>query len=249
MLQEAGVKRLLVDAVDLKNIDWEAQPDVILDSGAYRLFKEDRSILDVPSSRSSLTIESYLATAIVHPFSFVVAPDVIGDMKTTLMLWEQVKHTGIPFVPVWQWGADEKILYQLLDEAPIVGMGGCVPWMRVDNSRKRSKVEIQSDSERREVNFEKLKLICQQHGDRLHVFGLCWVKAIEELANCLYSADSSHWLVGARKGAVIFQNTRTGHLSQAPAGVLPFAKGWDRRQRCVANARAIAQFLGESFQN
>jgi hypothetical protein len=143
------------------------------------------------------------------------------------------------------WGADEKILYQLLDEAPIVGVGGCVPWMRVDNSRKRSKADIKADEERRETNFEKLTSICQQHGDRLHVFGLCWVKAIEELAGCLYSADSSHWLVGARKGAVIFQNSRTGHLSQAPAGVLPFAKEWNRRQRCIENAKAIARFLGE----
>jgi hypothetical protein len=245
MLQEAGISCLLVDSRDLVNIDWGYGADVALDSGAYRLFKEGRTILDIPSAKSTLSLESYLATAISHPFDFVVAPDVIGDMGATFKLWETVKHTDIPFVPVWQWGADEKILYQLLDEAPIVGVGGCVPWMRVDNSRKRGKADIQADEERREANFEKLRSICQQHGDRLHVFGLCWVKAIEELAGCLYSADSSHWLVGARKGTVIFQNSRTGHLSQAPAGVLSFAKEWDRRQRCIENAKAIARFLSE----
>jgi hypothetical protein len=247
MLQEAGVSRLLVDSTDLSNINWKDNPDVVLDSGAYRLFKEGRSILDVSTTGSNLAIDLYLQTAIAHPFTHVIAPDVIGDMQATLKLWNQVKYSGIPFVPVWQWGSDEKILYQLLDEAPLVGIGGCVPWMRVDNSRKRSKQDIQADEERRKSNFQQLQSICKQHGDRLHVFGLCWVKAIEELADCLYSADSSHWLVGARKGAVIFKNSRTGHLSQAPAGVLSFASSWDRRQRCVENARAIAQFLGESL--
>jgi hypothetical protein len=242
MLQEAGISRLLVDSRDLVNIDWGYGADVALDLGAYRLFKEGRTILDIPSAKSTLSLESYLATAIAHPFDFVVSPDVIGDMGTTLKLWEMDKHTGIPFVPVWQWGADETVLYQLLDEAPIVGVGGCVPWMRVDNSRKRSEA-IDQDKEQRERNFEKLQIICQQFPDRFHVFGLCWVKAINALKDSLYSADSSHWLVGARKAKVIFQHSKTGYLSEAPAGVLPFAKAWDRRQRCIENAKAIAQFL------
>jgi len=246
MLQEAGVHRLLVDSTDLPNINWDNHPDTALDSGAYRLFKENRSILDIPSGKPS-SLEDYLATAVSHPFTFCVAPDVIGDMEATLKLWEMVKHTGNPFVPVWQWGADEAILYQLLDQAPLVGIGGCVPWMRVDTSRKRSKEAIALDKEQRERHFEALQAICQQHGDRLHVFGLCWVKAIDALKDSLYSADSSHWLVGARKAKVIFQHSRTGHLSEAPARCLPFAKEWDRRQRCVENARAIAQFLGEPF--
>lgn len=238
LLQEAGIQRLLVDPTDLPNIQWQEGLEVVLDSGAYRAFRGGKSI----------DVDSYLEVARSQPFTLVVAPDVIGDMDQTLKHWHRVKDNALPLLPVWQWGADESILTQLLDEAPLVGIGGCVPWMRVDNSRKRDKADIKADEERREANFDKLKAICQQHGDRLHVFGLCWVKAMEELADCLYSADSSHWLVGARKGAVIFRNTRTGHLSQAPSGVLPFAQGWDRRQRCIENAKAMCAFLGEPYR-
>lgn len=110
------------------------------------------------------------------------------------------------------------------------------------------KQDIAKDEQQRMEIFLQLKEICQQHGGRLHLFRLYCVKAIEELAPCLGSADSSHWLVEARKGAVIFENTRTKHLSQAPSGVLPFARDWNRRQRCVENARAIAQFLDEPLQ-
>lgn|GEM_PF-896936 len=234
MLIEAGVQRLLVDPTDLHNANG-MNAQVALDSGAYRAFKNGTTI----------DVDRYLEVARSRPFEFVVAPDVLGDMDATIANWNRVKNCGLPLVPVWQWGADEAILQRFLDEAPLVGIGACVPWMHVDQSRQRSKEDIDVDKHRRAFNFEKLKAICEQYGDRLHVFGLCWETAIEELADCLYSADSSHWLCGARKGTVIFQNTRTGRLSNAPARVLPFARKWDRRQRCVENAKAIAQFLGE----
>jgi len=234
MLTEAGVTRILVDPTDLHNADG-MNTQVALDSGAYRAFK----------NRTTIDVDLYLEVARSRPFEFIVAPDVLGDIDTTIAHWNCVKNCGLPLVPVWQWGADEAILHQFLDEAALVGIGACVPWLRVDQRRQRSKDDIEADKHRRAANFEKLKAICERYGDRLHVFGLCWEKAIEELADCLYSADSSHWLCGARKGTVIFQNTRTGHLSNAPAKVLPFARKWDRRQRCIENARAIAQFLGE----
>ena len=234
MLQEAGVTRILVDPTDLHNADG-MNAQVALDSGAYHAFK----------NRTTIDVDRYLEVVRSRSFEFIVAPDVLGDMDATIANWNRVKNCGLPLVPVWQWGSDEGILHQFLNEAPLVGIGACVPWMRVDHRRNRTAEEIVSDEERRVANLKKLKAICEQYGDRLHVFGLCWEKAIEELADCLYSADSSHCLCGVRKGTVIFQNTRTGHLSNAPAKVLPFAQKWDRRQRCIKNARAIAQFLGE----
>jgi hypothetical protein len=239
-LEEAGIKRRLVDPSGLPLIDWRDNPDVMYD-GAYHAFKAGK-VIDLKAAYE------YVKTVRQHPFKAVAAPDVIGDAEATLRNWDAVKGcTDVPWVPVWQWGSSRRILYRLLDEAAIVGVGACVPWMRVDNSRKRTASDIQADEQRREANLQELKVICRAHGYRLHVFGLCWVKAIEELAPDLYSADSSHWLVGARKGAVIFENSKTGRLSQAPARVLPFAKGWNRRRRCIENARAIARFLGEPF--
>jgi len=53
LLQQAGVKRIMVDPFDLKNIpaDWDGE--VLLDSGAYRAFKQPRKALSGSSSLTS----------------------------------------------------------------------------------------------------------------------------------------------------------------------------------------------------
>ncbi|MBE9180247.1 hypothetical protein IQ268_16915 [Oculatella sp. LEGE 06141] len=240
MLQAAGIQRVLVDPVDLKNIQgWEIE--TALDSGAYRQFKKGVEIID---------FEDYMELWKTQPFAFVTDPDIIGDPVWSFARWRLLKDWGIAnLLPVWTWGSDESMLHEMLDEAPLVGIGGCVPWLRVDKRRDRDPADIKADEERREQNFAYLKQLCQWHGDQFHVFGLCWERAIEELADCLYSADSSHWLVGARKGAVIFKHSRSGRLSQAPARVLSFARDWNREKRCIENAKALADFLREPYAN
>jgi len=233
-LHQAGIQRFLVDPKDVKNIVWDVNPDVIRDSGAYRAFKAGKS----------LDAGRFLETEIDPRFTLVVAPDVIGDMDTTLTNWNQVKHLNLPLLPVWQWGGNPSTLHQFLDEAPYVGIGGCQPWLKVQTN-KRTQAQIKEDKQLRDENFRQLKAICEQHPQRLHLFGLCWERATEELADTLYSADSSHWLCGARTGMVIFKHTTNGHLSKAPGRALPFAQGWDSERMCVENARAIAQYLGE----
>lgn len=118
-----------------------------------------------------------------------------------------------------------------------VGIGGCQPWLHVKGSN-------QTDKAIRKENLKYLTQLCEKYPGRLHVFGLCWEGALEALNDTLASGDSSHYLCGARKGQVIFVNTRTQRLAKAPARVLDIAKDWTRNERCINNAKAIASFVG-----
>jgi len=226
MLEQAGINSILVDPIDLKHVlDWNGS--LALDSGAYRQFRQ--KLLEV------VDLEEYLfEIARSRSFDWVAAPDLFAEPVWTLARWNQIKQWGIPnLVPVWMWDAPQSILHQYLDEAPLVGIGGCVPWLHLQG---KENLELKRG------NLAKLKMLCQQRPNRFHLFGLCWEEAIEVLTPYLYSADSSHWLCGARKGQVIFMNSRTGRLSKAPARALPFAKDWNREQRCIENAKVLAQF-------
>jgi hypothetical protein len=226
MLEQAGISSVLVDPIDLKHVmDWNGS--LALDSGAYRQFRQ--KLLEV------VDLEEYLfEIARSRSFDWVAAPDLFAEPVWTLARWNQIKQWGTSnLVPVWMWDSPQSILHQYLDESPLVGIGGCVPWLHLQG---KENLELKRE------NLAKLKMLCQQHPDRFHLFGLCWEEAIEVLTPYLHSADSSHWLCGARKGQVIFVNSRTGRLSKAPARALPFAKDWNREQRCIESARVLAQF-------
>lgn len=214
---------VLVDPKDLKHvIDWNGS--VALDSGAYRHFKKG-SIID---------IDLYLESAASRKFEFVVAPDVIGDPHQSLENWLTVQKMGFDFMPVWEWGADTSFLHRYLDHSPIVGIGGLVSTMRMKNKGTERKIKDQM--------LNELKQLCQEHPNRFHIFGLNWLWAIESLQDHIATGDSSKWLDAARYGHIIFQNSKTGHLSQAPAKFIPEAQDLNREQRCIASIQAIAQF-------
>lgn len=78
--------------------------------------------------------------------------------------------------------------------ACIVGIGGCVPWMR----------------EKDKSALDELVEICETHGEFLHILGLNWLEAIERLAPLAKSCDTSKWIDGARYGEVILNEN--GHL-------------------------------------
>ncbi|MEP0873887.1 hypothetical protein NDA01_29705 [Trichocoleus desertorum AS-A10] len=229
MLEQAGITNILVDPIDLKHVlDWGGS--LALDSGEYRRFRHQLAEV--------VDIEEYLfKIARSRSIDWMAAPDLFAEPLWTLARWNQIKHWDVPnLVPVWSWDAPLSILHQYLDEAPWVGIGGCVPWMHL-----QGKENLKAKRE----NLATLKSLCQQHPNRFHLFGLCWEEAIEVLTPYLHSADSSHWLCGARKGQVIFMNSRTGRLGKAPAKALPFAKDWSREQRCIENAKVLAQFTAE----
>ena len=228
MLQEAGVTNILIDQFDLKHLDgW--QGSVALDSGAYRLFKarQKGNGKKVKQLEECLAYPWYAKIAGSRVFDFVVSLDVISDPAKTFNNWFSIPHAeGIQWVPVWHWGSDQHYLETYLKQAQVIGIGGLVGLMR----------------EKDQEMLDQVIELCERHPDRFHIFGINWLKAIETLRDLIYSGDTSKWLDGGRYASIIFKHTRNGHLQQAPARVLPWAKGWDRRQRCVENAREMMNF-------
>jgi len=244
LLQQAGVKRIMVDPFDLKNIpaDWDGE--VLLDSGAYRAFKQPRK---------ALSVEQLVDFVMEHRqrLTGIVASDIIGQpiasvlksLRFLVQFEQRAVELGVPERPwvmaVWQWGASPRLLPVLMQWADVVGIGGCQPWLKA-----RSKAEKQQRTE----NFEALVFLCrslyQRYGPRTHIFGNCWERSIEALAPVVASSDTSHWMTPKRSGCVVFRHDN-GHLAKAPARVLSEAQRWSLDERCVESAKAIARHLEE----
>ncbi len=212
ILHGAGATRILVDPTDLINIPDEWPGSVVLDSGAYRAFKNG----------AALDVAAYIRTVAEirarRSLAWATAPDVIGDPDATRANWLQCRRAKADMVPVWGWGASRALLAQYLDESGLVGIGGLVPYMRDKiGNEKKTKEQLAE----RDRMLQELAALCQQYPGRFHIFGIAWLKAIETLCGLVHSADSSVWLRPARYGTVIFVNTKTGHLSQAPTGLIP----------------------------
>ena len=226
MLQEAGVKSVLVDQFDLPHcVSWPG--NLALDSGAYRAFKKNLT-LDVGAYVALIEAQEF-------NFDFVVTLDVIGDAVKTRNNWRFMRQSTIPFIPVYQWSAKEDYLLRYLDESYIVGIGGLVSAMRDKNQQM----------------YDQLGDLINLYPHRFHIFGMNWLKALEDFKDYVASADTSKFLDGARYGHVIFTNTRTGHLSQAPASALVGSDHFppeitsDRRLRCVLSAKNMEEFCAE----
>ncbi len=215
MLQAAGVTSVLADPTD-----WERAalfPDRALDSGAYRAFKAQRP----------LTVDDWLATTVSPaPTSFSVMPDVIGDPAETLARWRLLNRVRPDIVPVWQWGAAQCDLDEMLAASRLVGVGGLVRLMR----------------DRHEPTLTALLRLGERFGSSLHIFGLNWPKALNALKPLVRSCDTSKWLDGARYGHVVFVHTKTGKLQAAPARFLGLGH-LDRTQRCIQSAAAMQQYF------
>lgn len=227
MLREAGAVRLLADPFDLRHLGGERR-SVVLDTGAYKIWKSREK--DAPLS---IGLDEYERVALTEgPFDFVVSPDEIGDPARTREMWLEMRRRGlhrrVTLVPVWQFGASEDLLRAYAAESGLIGIGGLVPYMR----------------EKDETMLRALKKVCAAYPGRVHLFGICWMKALNHLQHVVASGDSSHWLVGARKGRVVTVNDRgrKPYLSEAHASRLGLQL--TRRERCVESARAILRFTG-----
>lgn len=245
LLREAGIQHVLCDDHDLPNT--AGFEYVALDSGAYRAFKAGRALNVADYARRLTQLQRQRATW----FDFVVAPDVIGDAEMSQHNWQTLRDQyGWHTTPVWQWGSPLRDLDEFLKGAPLVqgvplvGVGGLVPHLRSRRDDKLTKTERAEWQAKRLATLEQLRAVAEQYPGVLHAFGLCWTKAIEELGTLLYSADTSLYLDAARYGDVIFRHTRTGHLSHAPARLVPTyaALAGDRAARVLESARNLADF-------
>jgi len=219
MLTAAGVTHLLVDWKDLDKIPPGFAGRLALDSGAYRAHKQGESI----------TLAEYdsIITRNSHRLDWAAGRDVFAE---PVFSFKQQLHDEanslIPKVPVWQWGGSTGDLRYWLNRSPIVAIGGLVPLMRAKN----------------ESALRGLQSLCEKYPNRFHLFGLNWLKAMNELKFSARSCDTSKWLDGARYGHLIFIHERTGKLHQAPAKALGFGH-YDRTTRCVESARAMELYL------
>jgi len=215
MLAEAGVRYILVDQFDLKNVPG-ARPNVALDSGAYRAWKKNWT----------LDRDFYAETVAEagREFDFVVNLDVFGDEATSRDNWNYLRwERRVPgLIPVWHWSAeaDERVLEHYLLMSEVVGLGGLVPHMR-DKNRDM---------------LECIKLACRMYPRRFHVFGLNWLEALHELKDLLWSADTSKWLDGARYRHLISYSEDHRQLVQT-------TDGRGREALCIENARNMEAYV------
>lgn len=251
MLREAGCTDLLVDPADECNVPADHQGWLFRDSGAYRIHKQGGDI-DLCAYAGDLV-------GLGRRYSIVASADVFADVQRSYDNWLALRaKLEITFraarrrqefylLPVYPWGdaehrrCTEQVLGHYLDVAPYVGIGGLVPYMRGKAVDGRWATDAAAKAARDQAVVE-LGLLLTRHPGRFHLFGLNYLRGLEQLLPLARSADTSKWLDGGRYGHVIFTNTRTGHLSAAPARAIPEYAGLDRRGRCVESARGMLAF-------
>jgi len=249
-LRRAGVTRLLMDPKDYESVrnkihigfaranseeidrlryEWFRSCNIWFDSGAYREFKKQRE-LTVNDWERSLP---YYALNGGHD-GFVVVPDVIGNHEKTWENWQEAfrRYNYLPLMPVWQWGGSDRDLTAMLAVAPVVGIGGCINWMREEN----------------EAELDKLVELCERYPGRFHIFACRWAKAMTALATLAYSADSSTWISAARK------KERYSAVNHESMLVPIIERQRDRGGRDTADRRMLravdnAQVLNQTFNH
>lgn len=230
MLTAAEVQNILVDHYDSRNIPSD-QKIGILDSGAFRAFRA--------STRISLRQYRFFVEKIEERAELIVAPDVINDPEAAFNNYKSF-ISDLPalkkkVIPVWQWNASFGYLQKYLNESEIVGIGGLAGIFHEDKSEKAKAL--------REETLDILLYLCRKFPHRFHIFGLNYLKGIQELAPFAYSADSSVWLRGARYRYCIFENEKTKLITQAPARNLSFSASLNRFELCSLNARNLENFV------
>jgi hypothetical protein len=161
----------------------------ILDNGAYALHKQG---MEQTPAAWLLGVQRALQSWNADDIEFIVGPDVVGDPDASHKMWlstfnardDLIVEYNVDTIPVWQWGGSWKVLGNYLDLSRVVGIGGCVQWMRDQNHE----------------NLERLVEMLEADPGRYHIFGLNWIRAINEVAPYAYSADSSKWIDAARYG-------------------------------------------------
>lgn len=237
LLQAAGAQHVLVDPHQAPHIAAWAGVTRAKDSGEFARWRNGTPLPPW---------DTYIADAV--QYRWLVAPDVIGDPEATALIWARVRGSIPNLAPVWHWGGEELVgparhrqflEGYLHDAPPVVCIGALVPHLRSRREERLSPEQRKAWNTQRKATTARLVELGRTYPGRFHALGLCYVHAVVELHELLASADSSLWLSPARHGDAIFIHTRSHKLSQAPAGVLPEARGWSREQRCIEAVRAI----------
>lgn len=176
----------------------------------------------------------YFAHSLPLKVDFWVAPDVIKNPDLTFELWQQVQHDkSVNWLPVWRYGSNLDYLKYYLDTAEWVGIGGLVSLMREGKQKTDASQKM----------LTEIVELCQTYPQRFHIFGICWLTAIEQLKGIAKSGDTSKALDGARYGDIIFQHSKSGRLQQCKYKLIPqFSHLTNRYERCVECVKNLDKF-------
>lgn len=144
--------------------------DVLLDSSAFKVL----------GGSGSVTLSEYIGFIKATNIQNYVNLDVIGDpinSERNLMI---MQDSGLTPIPVYHWGQNLDILYDLSEKYRYIGIGGTVP------TPARSKVKLA-----REINHI---LNTIPNLPKVHMFGYTSFQGLYELKDTVYSTDSSTWL-------------------------------------------------------
>lgn len=202
MLQAAGVTRVLVDYIDIVHLGEDRRwlTDVAIDSATYKFRKDQQKQHELPAYRTLVHDEA----ASGLPVRWASQIDIWQEPMLTMRNWREVRafgDTNPPFLPIWPWGSPLGMLHEMLDTAPIVGIGGLVPMMRAKD----------------ETMYAGLGELLDRWPQRLHIFGANWLKVIQTYNHRAASLDTSKFLDGGRYGHIIYIDSRNQMLRQAPA--------------------------------
>jgi hypothetical protein len=263
MLKGAKIRDWLADTTDWQNLHIDDVTSGVLDSGAYRAWKSGNPI-EVDGwletvNQLDLQCIGWLGTRRIEPrLDFVIMPDVLGDHEATWARWDNLCDRRLDLldrgywwfdkvVPVWQWGAPAEHLEKMIEWAirgeecvkeygfrwaNLVCVGGLVPHFRDNNG---------------EVLAEVVK-VCEKHGKYLHILGLNWLKAMDELDPLVRSCDTSKWLDGARYGEVIYCDENTGKLVQIHHKMHELYSTAGREERSIACAKNLDDYVNKGIR-
>lgn len=261
ILRTVGVRDCLTDPEDWRNMMdiTESLSRCALDSGAYRAFKAGAP-LDVDAWMKRLRMMSLNGWTDSYRkrdprLDFVTMPDVLGDHEATWARWNALADNRLAYlddgvlwfdkvIPVWQWGAPREHLESMIrwaksgqeavdeygfDFSCMVAVGGCVPWMREKDTKA----------------LAELVEICQEHGKWIHVLGLNWIEAVQQLDPLVRSCDTSKWIDGARYGDVILnENGKLIQLHKRKAGMASAT----REELMAACAKALDDYCNKGVR-
>jgi len=238
MLREAEVSRLLLDPTQLAKLHGELDGfRLSLDSGAYRLFKQNRAR---NLAGYAETVERWQRH---YEFDFVTALDDMEDPLRSYRDWLDLETMVGGTLPVWHYtGNPFANPANYLIRSSEAGIGKLVPHLftKADKSDKTKCREL-------------VESLCEQYPQRLRLFGACDLPLLNAVKDTALSADSSFWIRGRRRGAGFYINSKTGQLCEAAPWLMKkLAPDYPEiadllemngRQRSIANARMLEQYF------
>lgn len=242
MLREAGVSCLLLDPTQLAKLDGHLGGlHLALDSGAYRLFKQNKAR---HLAGYAETVERWQRH---YTFDFVTTLDDFENRERNYCDWTDLEiMLDQDMLPVWHWSPepmDDLLFY--LDAGNIeIGIGGLVPHLYTE-----ANMHVKAWCR------ESVSKFCEASPGKYRLFGACDLPLLNAVKDTALSADSSFWIRGRRRGAGFYINRKTGQLCEAAPWLMKkLAPEYPEiaeilemsgRERSIHNARMLEQFFNQ----